>query len=214
MHGVLTAVACIMASNRGRVSRGSSSRASLTPSAPTFPNFEFLSEAHAEIFLKIVDYHVVKEKAFDLSDLRGFEEIGENLHQRKWVSFNYLIHETNNTIDLEFYANVAFGDSDSYTSYVRGVLFYPEDKRLTPKVPLNVAAIQKLQCINKKVLNRIKKEINKSMRKNSSNHKNIINHSQCKVNKLHHFKGGWKLMQMTKVSPTLYAEPLKFAPIF
>lgn len=67
--------------------------ASLTPSAPTFPNFEFLSEAHEEIFLKIVDYHVVKEKAFDLSDLRGFKEIGENLHQRKWVSFNYLIHE-------------------------------------------------------------------------------------------------------------------------
>ena len=69
MHGVLTVVACIVASKRGRVSRGSSSRASLTPSAPTFPNFEFLSEAHAEIFLKIVDYHVVKEKAFDLSDL-------------------------------------------------------------------------------------------------------------------------------------------------
>ncbi|KAI5419341.1 hypothetical protein KIW84_043487 [Lathyrus oleraceus] len=104
---------------RGHVSKGSSSRAAPTPSAPTFPNLKFLPVAHAEKFLKLLDYHVVKERAFHLYDLRGFEEIGEHLQQMQWVNFNNLIHETNKSIGLEFYANAAFGPSDSYTSYVR-----------------------------------------------------------------------------------------------
>lgn len=83
----------IMASKRGCVSRGSSSRDSSMPSAPTVPNLKFISEAHAEKFLKIVDYHIMKEKAFDLNDLRGFEVISEHLQIRQWVSFNNLIHE-------------------------------------------------------------------------------------------------------------------------
>lgn len=41
-------VACIMASKRGRIIRGSSSRVSPAPNAPTFPNMKFLSEANAE----------------------------------------------------------------------------------------------------------------------------------------------------------------------
>lgn len=92
----------------------------LTPSAPTFPNLKFLSEAHAANFLKLVDYHIEKERAFDLNDLWDFEEIREHLQKMQWVSFNNLIHETNKSIDLEFYAIVAFGPSDSYTSYVWG----------------------------------------------------------------------------------------------
>lgn len=62
----------------------------------------------------------MKEKTFDLNDLRGFEEIGEHLQRTQWVSFNNLIHETNKSIGLEFYVNAAFGAVNSYTSYVRG----------------------------------------------------------------------------------------------
>lgn len=64
-----------MASKRGRVSRGSSSRVALTPSSPTFPNLKFLSKAHADKFLKIVGYHIVNDRAFDLNDLWVCEEI-------------------------------------------------------------------------------------------------------------------------------------------
>ncbi|KAI5445144.1 hypothetical protein KIW84_013412 [Lathyrus oleraceus] len=110
----------IMDSKRGCMSRGSSSRASPTPSALTFPNLKFLSEAHAEKFLKIVDYHIMKERTFDLNYLRGFEEIGEHLQRSQWVSFNNLIREKNKSIGLEFYANAAFGVVNSYTSYVPG----------------------------------------------------------------------------------------------
>ncbi|KAI5444642.1 hypothetical protein KIW84_013061 [Lathyrus oleraceus] len=80
------AVVDIMASKRGRVTRGSSSRTTLTPNALNFPNLKFLSEANADKYLKLVDYHI----------------------------------ETNKTIGLESYANVAFSDVDSYTSYIRG----------------------------------------------------------------------------------------------
>ncbi|KAI5404413.1 hypothetical protein KIW84_051542 [Lathyrus oleraceus] len=98
-----------MASKRGRVSKGSSSRTSLTPNAPTFPNVKFLSEAHPEKYFKLVDYHIVRETTFDLNDLQGFGEVKEVLQQRQWVSFNNLIHETNKRISLEFYANATFG---------------------------------------------------------------------------------------------------------
>lgn len=76
---VFVVVVGIMATKRGHVSRESSSRASLIPSSQTFSNLRFSSEAHAGNFLKLVDYHIVKERAFDLNDLRGFEEIGEHL---------------------------------------------------------------------------------------------------------------------------------------
>ncbi|XP_050896177.1 uncharacterized protein LOC127102896 [Lathyrus oleraceus] len=55
----------IMVSKIGCVSRGLSSRAALTPSTPNFPNLKFFSGEHAENFLKLVDYHIMKEKAFD-----------------------------------------------------------------------------------------------------------------------------------------------------
>lgn len=66
---VVVVVVGIMASKRGRVSRGSSSRAALTPSALTFPNFKFLFKAYAEKFLKLLDYQIVWEKSFDINYL-------------------------------------------------------------------------------------------------------------------------------------------------
>lgn len=91
------------------MTRFSSSRAAPTPNAPTFLNLKFLSEAHANKYLKLVDYHIVRERAFTLDDLKGFGEVGGVLQQRRWVSFNNLIHETNKSIILEFYVNAAFG---------------------------------------------------------------------------------------------------------
>lgn len=109
-----------MASNRGRLSRGLSSRVAPTPTAITFPNLKFLFEAHAEKDLKLVDYQIVKKRVFTLDDLQGFREAGEVLQQRHWVSFNNLFHEINKSIGLEFYANAVFGEVNSYTSYVWG----------------------------------------------------------------------------------------------
>lgn len=91
-----------MASKRGRLTRDSSSRAPPTPNALTFPNLKFLSKARAEKYLKLVDYHIVRERAFALDNLQGFGEVGEVLQQRRWVSFKNLIHEANKNIGLEF----------------------------------------------------------------------------------------------------------------
>lgn len=115
---VIIVVLGIMPSKRGRVSRGSSSRAAPTPSNPTFPNLKFLSKAHAKKYLKLVDYHIMRERVFDLIYLQGFGEVEKLLQQRQWISFNNLIHETNKSINLEFYTNTTFGDVNSYTSYV------------------------------------------------------------------------------------------------
>ncbi|KAI5419518.1 hypothetical protein KIW84_043622 [Lathyrus oleraceus] len=60
------------------------------PNAPTFPNLTFLFEVYAGKYLKLVDYHIVRERAFALDDLQ------------------------------EFYANAAFDEVRTYTSYVRG----------------------------------------------------------------------------------------------
>lgn len=89
-----------MASKKGRVSRGSSLKDFQTPNASTFPNLKFVSETHAEKYLKLVDYHIVRERVFDLSDLQGFGDVEELFQQRQWVSFNNLIHETNKSIGL------------------------------------------------------------------------------------------------------------------
>lgn len=69
MYSVFAVFSGIMASKRGRVSIGSSSRAASTPNALTFPNLKILSKVHAKKILKIMDDHVFKERAFDLSDL-------------------------------------------------------------------------------------------------------------------------------------------------
>lgn len=109
-----------MASKRGRLTIGSASRASPTPNAPTFPNLKFLSEAHAEKYLKLVDYRIMRERAFTCEDLQGFGEVVEVLQQKCWVSFNNWIREANENISLEFYANATFGEVGIYTSYVQG----------------------------------------------------------------------------------------------
>ncbi|KAI5422063.1 hypothetical protein KIW84_045494 [Lathyrus oleraceus] len=85
-----------------------------------------------------MDYHIVRERAFDLNDLQGFGEVEELLQQRQWVSFNNLIHETNKSISLEFYVNAAFGKRTS-------VPIYPDDEMISSKAPLNASAIRRLQ---------------------------------------------------------------------
>ncbi|XP_050876135.1 uncharacterized protein LOC127079810 [Lathyrus oleraceus] len=71
-----------MTSQRERLTRGSSSRVAPTPNAPTFPNLKFLFEAHAEKYLKLVDYHIVRERAFLMEDLQGLGEVVKVLQQR------------------------------------------------------------------------------------------------------------------------------------
>ncbi|KAI5396135.1 hypothetical protein KIW84_062369 [Lathyrus oleraceus] len=105
-----------MASKRGRLTRGSSSRAAPNPNAPTFPDLKFISKSHAEKYLKLVDYHIVKERVFALDDLQGFGEVGEDVQQRRLASFNNLIHETNKNIGMEFYANAPFGEQEDQMS--------------------------------------------------------------------------------------------------
>lgn len=78
----LCVVAGIMCPKRGRVERGSSSRATPAPNALTFPNMTFLSEVNAEKYLNLVDYYFVRERALACNDLRGFEEVVEMLQQR------------------------------------------------------------------------------------------------------------------------------------
>lgn len=107
-----------MDSKRGRITRGSSSQVAPTPNAPTLPNLKFLSEVNEEKYLKLVDYHIMRERAFACKDLGGFGEVVEILQQRHCMSFNNLIQETNKTIGLEFYANAALSDVGTYTSYV------------------------------------------------------------------------------------------------
>lgn len=63
---------------------------------------------------------MVKESAFDLEGLVGFENVVEMVQQRHWIRFNNLIQETNQSIALEFYANTAFQSSYYFTSYVQG----------------------------------------------------------------------------------------------
>lgn len=73
----------IMASKRGRVTIDSSSHTNPAPNAPTFPNLKFLSEANAEKYLKFLDYHIMRERAFAYDELRGFEEVVDMLQQRQ-----------------------------------------------------------------------------------------------------------------------------------
>lgn len=83
-------------------------------------NHKFLSEVHPEKYLKMLDYHIMKERAFASEDVQGFKEVIEMLQQRWWVSFNNLIRETNKIIGLEFYTNADFGAHGTYQSYVWG----------------------------------------------------------------------------------------------
>ncbi|KAI5446230.1 hypothetical protein KIW84_014171 [Lathyrus oleraceus] len=115
-----------MASKRGRVSRGSSSRAAPTPSALTFPNLNFLYDVHAEKFLKIMDYHIMKEKAFDLNDLRGLL-IADNI--------KYMANA----------AQKAYGHLCVINELCRraGVLVYPDDEMINTKAMLNASTIRR-----------------------------------------------------------------------
>ncbi|KAI5387234.1 hypothetical protein KIW84_073398 [Lathyrus oleraceus] len=147
-----------MASKRGRLTRGSSSRASLTPHAHTFPSLKFLSEAHAEKYLKLVDYHIVRERAFACEDLQGFGEVMEMLQQRHWclgllsllmgepINFGCLIFE-----NIKYMANAAqraYGHFYVINEICRrvGVPVYPEDEMISPKSPLKASIIRRLEA--------------------------------------------------------------------
>ncbi|KAI5407040.1 hypothetical protein KIW84_053339 [Lathyrus oleraceus] len=80
----------------------------------------FLSKANAMKYLKLINYYIMRERAFTCEDLQGFREMVEMLQQRHWVSFNNLIREANKNIGLEFYANATFIKVATYISYVRG----------------------------------------------------------------------------------------------
>ncbi|KAI5417706.1 hypothetical protein KIW84_042356 [Lathyrus oleraceus] len=123
---------------RGRLTRDSSSRTAPTPYAHTYPNLKFLSKAHAGKYLKLADYHIVREIAFACDDLQGFGKVVEALKQRSWVSFNNFIQEANENIGLEFYTNATFGERV-------GVPAYPDDEMIRPKAPINAHAIRRLQ---------------------------------------------------------------------
>lgn len=107
-------------SKKSRVSQESTLTLQLAPYAHTFLNYKFPSEPNAEKYLKLVIYHLVKEMAFNCEDLGWYNDLVETLQQRQWVWFNNLIQETNKFIGLQFYANVAYLDANSYISYVRG----------------------------------------------------------------------------------------------
>lgn len=50
-----------------------------TPNTPTFSNLKFISEAHAKKYLKLVDYHIMREITFTYDDLQGFGKVEEVL---------------------------------------------------------------------------------------------------------------------------------------
>ncbi|KAI5391744.1 hypothetical protein KIW84_076524 [Lathyrus oleraceus] len=202
-----------MASKQGRLTRGSSSRAALTPNAPTFRNLKFLSEAHAEKYLKLVDYHIVRERAFTLGDLKGFGEVGEVLQQRGWVSFNNLIHETNKSIDLEFYANATYGEVS--------VPVYPDDEMISLKAPLTALAIRRLQNMHQGEAAQNDPEDNQAGN-DEGLYQPQVKHQphQMQGQQASEFQRRVEAHAMgvtrwiTEVSPTLYIEPLRFDPAF
>lgn len=108
-----------MALEREIITRGLSSRVAPAPNAPTFPNLKFILEADVEKYLKLVYYHIVRERAFACEDLQGFGEVAKMLQQRHWVSFNNSNREANKNICLKFYVNAEFSEVGTYTSYAR-----------------------------------------------------------------------------------------------
>ncbi|KAI5405797.1 hypothetical protein KIW84_052535 [Lathyrus oleraceus] len=129
------------------ITRGLSSRVSPAPNALTFPNLKFILEANVEKYLKLVDYHIARERAFSCEDLQGFGEVVKMMQQRHWVSFNNLIREANKNICLKFYVNAEFSEVGTYTCYARrvGMPVYPDDKMIGPKAPINASTIRRLQ---------------------------------------------------------------------
>ncbi|KAL5073742.1 hypothetical protein RYX36_012726, partial [Vicia faba] len=141
---------------RKRVPKGSTSNPPPTPSALIFPNLKICSKANAEKYLKLADYHISRERAFDCTNFQDFSEIVEMLQQRQWERFNNIIGEMNKTIGLDFYANETFLSNDSYTSYVRAnathkayrlarVPTHPDDIMISPKDPINASTIRRFK---------------------------------------------------------------------
>ncbi|KAI5402357.1 hypothetical protein KIW84_050103 [Lathyrus oleraceus] len=157
-----------MASKRGRLTRGSSSRAAHTPNAFTFPNLKFLFKAHADKYLKLMDYHIMRERAFTYEDLQGFGEVAEVLQKRQVTSnqsqfivkrcLGLLALLRGGPIDLGrlIYENIKYmvnaaqracGHFCVINELCRRVCVpaYPEDEIISPKTPLNASAIRRMQ---------------------------------------------------------------------
>lgn len=70
--------------------------------------------------MHIKKYTIVKDSAFDMEHLFGFEKLRNMLDTRGWAYLNKMIKETSETIGFEFYVNAYNRESCEYTSYVRG----------------------------------------------------------------------------------------------
>lgn len=93
----------------------------LNQEAPIFPTFCFFTEAHAEKYLMVKNFDVVKDKDFDVENLEGYKELSLMLEERGYMTLNNIIKETNKSIGLEFYAHVDLRMFKGYTSYVQGM---------------------------------------------------------------------------------------------
>ena len=71
-----------MAQKRNRTSKASTSSAPLTQDSSLFPNYLFFLQANAEKHLKVKYYKVVSERALDVQDLEGYEELVIMLEDR------------------------------------------------------------------------------------------------------------------------------------
>ncbi|KAI5431551.1 hypothetical protein KIW84_035657 [Lathyrus oleraceus] len=91
-----------------------------TQDSPTFPNYQFFTEAHVVKYPKVKDFKMASQRASNVENSEGCEELITMVEVRFWSSLNSMMNETNKSIGLEFYANVALCQYKDYTSYVQG----------------------------------------------------------------------------------------------
>ncbi|KAI5400875.1 hypothetical protein KIW84_065645 [Lathyrus oleraceus] len=141
---------------RERVSRGSSSRDTLTSSPPAFPNLKFLSEVQAEKFLKLVDYEIVRERAFNLNDFYKATSNQSQLIVKRCLGLLALLRRERINLGLLSVDNITYMANTAQKAYGNicainelcgraGAYVYPEDENISPKAPLSASFIRRLQ---------------------------------------------------------------------
>lgn len=55
----------------------------------------------------------------DVQNIEGYEELMVMLEERGWMRLDILIKETNKSIELELFTNVAFHPHNDFIYYVR-----------------------------------------------------------------------------------------------
>lgn len=90
------------------------------PNAQAFLTYLFSTEKHREKRNRVINYNVVKERDFEVDNLEGYDDFVVVLERSGWSRLNCVIQETNQSIGLDYYANVAHRQFKDYTSYVRG----------------------------------------------------------------------------------------------